>query len=589
MSYPDPPQQPRWQQPQQPGQGFPQQPGPGQPHFAPPQQPGPQQPGGQYPGGQYPGGQYTGPQQPGQQYPGAGGQPPQGPGAPMGPGGPGDPGQPPYGGQYSGGQVPPSGGGRKWLIPAAAGVALVLMGGTLWAAVSLVDFSGPQPESVLPGNSVAFGKVDLDVDGSQVLDLMQFVEKLPDEITEETGELDEDTSGPFAEVFAETYELDQSEVEAWIGQKAGIASWPATDPEAEFDEGMALAVALAVEDPAAAEAQFETLRDTDDVYFEMVDDFVVFTESEAEINEYNDQMSAHGDLASNDVYSGDLGNVPSGSIALAWADLGELSRMSGFEEELGSEFGATGADSVEGRMTASVRVDGDYLEARTDVFGFEVENEDLTWLADAPGASLEAVGGLPADTVMAFGGSGLDEALRTAWEEDNIPMLNDSDRSEMESFFNSVGAPLPDGFTSLLGTSTAFGLTSFDPDDYNWEPSFEYRAVDGDESAINGFLDESFNDPYSSGPAPSVSSDGDTVVVSHGQGGSGRLGEDEVFQQTMQEMDDAVLAGYFDLRQALSRNDVDSPEQWGAVGLGLSVAEGGQRVVVELRWAPSGG
>lgn len=573
MSYPDPPQQPQWQQPQQPGQGFPQHQGPGQPHFAPPQQPG-----GQFPG---------------QQYPGAGGQPPQGPGAPMGPGGPGGtggPGQPPYGGQYSGGQVPPSRGGRRWLIPAAAGVALVVMGGTLWAAVSLVSFGGPQPESVLPGNSVAFGKVDLDIDGSQVIDLLRFVDQLPDEITEETGELEEDTSGAFAEVFAEAFDADQAEVEEWIGQKVGVAVWPAADPEAEVEEGMAVAVALSVEDTNAAAAQFDEIRDTEDVHYELVDDFVVFTDGEAGISEYNDQMSAHGDLEGDDTYSSDLGSVPGGSIALAWSDLGALSEMSGFDEEFASEFGATGSGSVEGRMTASVRVDGDYLEARMDVFGFELENEDLTWLADAPGASLDAMGGLPGDTVMAFGGSGLDESLRTAWEEDNLPFLNASDRGEMESFFNSVGAPLPDGFTSLLGTSTAFGLTDFDPNSYGSEPSFEYRAVGGDESAISGLLDEALNDPYSSAPMPSVSADGDAVVVTHGQGGSsGQLGEDAVFQQTMRDMDDAVMAGYFDLRQVLSQSEVDSPDQWGAVGMGLSVVEDGQRAVVELRWAPSGG
>jgi hypothetical protein len=567
MSYPDPPQQPQWQQPYQPGQGFAQHQGPGQPHFAPPPQTGPPPPGGQYPG---------------QQYPGAGGQPPQGPGAPMGPGGPG---QPPYGGQHSGGQVPPPNGRRAWLIPAAAGAALVVMGGTLWAAVSLVGFGGPQPESVLPGNSVAFGKVDLDIDGSQVMDLLRFVGKLPDEVTEETGEVEEDTSG----VFAEAFEVGQGEVEEWIGQKAGIAAWPATNPEAEVESGLALALALSVEDPGAAEATFERLRESDDVHYEMVDDFVVFTEGAAGISEYNDQMSAHGDLEASGPYSGDLGNVPNGSIALAWMDFGAFSELTGFDEEFGSEFGATGTGSVEGRITASVRVDGDYLEARMDVFGFGVEDDDLTWLADAPGTGLDAMGGLPSGTVMAFGGSGLDESLRTAWEDDSLPFLNASARGEAESFFNSVGAPLPDGFTSLLGGSTAFGLTSFDPDDYNWEPSFEYRAVGGDERALSGFVDEVFNDPYSSVPVPSVSADGDAVVVAHGQGGSGTLGEDQVFQQTMQEMDDAVLAGYFDLRQVLSPDDVDSPDQWGAVGLGVSVVEGGQRTVVELRWAPSGG
>ncbi|WP_369801057.1 hypothetical protein [Nocardiopsis sp. SBT366] len=584
MSYPDPQQQPQWQPPQQPGQGFPQQQGPGQPHFAP-HQPAPQPPGGQYPGQQFPG----------QQYPGAGGPPQQGPGAPMGPGGPGapmgpgGPGQPPYGGQYSGGQVPPSGGnGRKWLIPAAAGVAVVVMGGTLWAAVSLVDFGGPQPESVLPGNSVAFGKVDLDIDGSQVMDLISFSQKLPAEVTEETGEVEEDTTGVFAGAFAETFEVEESEVEEWIGQKAGVAAWPASDPEAAVEDDMALVLALSVTDAGAAEGTLGGLREDGDLDYTMVDDFVVIAEDEVQISEYNDQMSAHGDLEGNDTYTGDLGDVPSGSIALAWMDLGAFSELTGMDQELAAEFG-TGLDSaVEGRMTASVRVDGDYLEARMDVFGFEVEDEALTWLADAPGASMEAMGGLPSGTVAAFAGSGMDQSLSTAWENDDLPFLNEGDRTEMESFFNSVGAPLPDGFTSLLGGSTAFGLTSFDPDGFS-DPSFQYHAVGGDQQAIEGFLDEAFGGPYSTAQQPEVSMDGDTVVVTHGRAGSGQLADDAVFQQTMQEMDDAVMAGFFDLRELLVGGEVKAPGEWGAVGVGVSVVEEGQRAVVELRWAPSGG
>ncbi|MGW5879215.1 hypothetical protein ACWFMI_21975 [Nocardiopsis terrae] len=569
MSYPDPQQQPQWQPPQQPGQpgqGFPPQQGPGQPHFAPP--PGP-----------------------GAQYPGPGGPHPHNPGAPMGPGGPAGPmgpGQPPYGGQYSGGQVPPSGGGggRRWLIPAAAAAALVVMGGTLWAAASLVDFGGPQPESVLPGNSVAFAKLDLDIDGSQVMDLLQFSSKLPDEVTEETGEVEEDTSGVFAELFADTFDVEQDAVEEWIGQKGGVAVWPASDPEAGTSDGMAFMMALAVEDPEAAEAQFSEISGSEDLYYELADDFMVFTDSEAGLDEYRDQMSAHGDLEGNDTYSGDLQGVPNGSIALGWVDFGAFSEATGLDEEFAAEFG-TGAQSLEGRATASMRVDGDYLEARMDVFGLEVENENLAWLADAPGASVDAMGGLSEDSVVAFGGSGLDEALSTAWE-DGLPFVGQSEISEAESFFNSVGAPLPDGFTSLLGTSTALGLGDFDPDGFT-EPSFEYRAVDGDQSAVEGLVDEIANDPYSSSPVPDVGTDGDTVVVTYGDGGSSaRLGDDEVFQQTMQDLDDAVMAGYFDLRQALSRDEVEAPDQWGAVGMGLSVVDGGERAVVELRWAPSG-
>ena len=559
MSYPDPSQQPQWQPPQQPGQAFPPAQGP---HQGFPQ-----------------------------------GPPPQGPGqaGPPFPGGPQGPGQPPYGGPYQGAPVPPGGGGggrRKWLIPAAAVTAVVVMAGTVWATVSLVNFGGPQPESVLPGNSVAFAKADLDIDGSQAMDLLSFVDKLPAEVREEMGDMDEDdTSAPFAEAFADSYDLDRSEVEEWIGKKVGAAAWITDEPEFDSYDGAVYGIALAVNDARAAEEQFSELSRSHDVEYTMVDDFVVFTDLTGGIEDYNDQMSANGDLESDDTYSGDLNGVPGGSIALAWADLGALGRISTIERDLAAEFGTTG--SLQGRMTASFRVTGDYLEARMDVFGFELEGADVDWLAEGSGKSLDAIGALPANSTVAMGGSGLDQMLSTAWENDELPLLDEQDRQEMEADMNSIGAPLPEGFTSLLGGSTAVGLSDFDMGGMGAygstsDPTVVFRAVGGDADALSSFVDEVVADPYASGPTPTVSEDGDAVVVSSGNPGSGVLADDEVFQQTMAGMDDAVMAAYVDMRQAVTTDDVRSPEQWGALGLGLSVAEGGERAVVELRWAPSG-
>ncbi len=585
MSYPDPPQQPQWQPPQQPGQAYPPPQGPGgggpqHPGFAAPQGPGP------YAGGP---GAPMGPGGPGAPMG------PGGPGAPMGPGGPGapmGPGQPPYGGHFQGAPVPPPEGGgrrRKWLIPTAAGVAVVLMGGTVWAAMSLADFKGPQPESVLPGNSAAFAKVDLDINGSQAVDLLRFVDKLPDEISDEIGEFDEDdTESPFAELFSDTYDLDQASVEEWIGQKAGVAAWNTDDQNAGDSDGMAFAIALGVEDTGAADAQFNELRESHDVHHRLVDDFVVFTDSEAALADYDEQMSINGDLESDETFKGDVDTTPKGSIALAWADLGAMPDSADLGNELAPELGADA--SVSGRMTASFRVDNDYLEARMDVLGLEVEGADTDWLAVGSGGSLEAMGGLPGDSVMAFGGSGLDEMLSLAWENDEFPGLDADERREMESDMASVGAPLPEGFTSLVGTSSAFGVADLDMNSLvgsygSSEPSFIFRAVGADEDVWNELLGD-VSSPYST--APTVGSDGDAVTLSNGSIGGGTLAEDQVFQQTMAGMDDAVIAGFVDLRQ-LTSGQVSAPDQWGAVGMGMTVADGGEHIMVELRWAPSGG
>src|SRR5690606_6215215 len=171
MSYPDQPNQPpQWGQ-QPPGQPT----GPGHPPLGQPQPVGqpPAAPSGQ------PMGQPAGPPM---------GPPPGQPmGQPMGPGGPGfpPPGQPVYGGP---GGPPP----RKkpvWMIPLSIVLAVALVGGGVWASVALVNnlFGGPQPESVLPGSSLAFAKVDLKPSGGQWASYAQFYERLPDTVKDDLG------------------------------------------------------------------------------------------------------------------------------------------------------------------------------------------------------------------------------------------------------------------------------------------------------------------------------------------------------------------------------------------------------------------
>ena len=563
MSHPDPSQQPQWQHPQpgQPGQGFP-----------PPQAPVH--------------GQYAAPGAPG--------------GVPGGPGG-GFPGGPPPG-QYSGGYGPPPGGGggrNRWLIPAAAGVALVVMGGTVWATVSLVSFGGPQPESVLPGSSVAFGKIDLSIDGSQAMGLIRFVDQLPAEMTEEMDEPDGDMTELFAEGFVEFFpEARQADVEEWIGQRAGVAMWPSDDASAHFSEGSGLAVtlALAVEDERRAEEDLASLASSDDSFrYEMTNGFALLSTSDAALADREAQIGEHGSLEASDVYSGDVADVPAGSLAVGWTDFTRLMEVEGVAEDIQSEVAAETGE-VSGRATASVRIDGDYLEARADVFDFEVDSAGLAWLAESPGASVAAMESLPESTVMAVGASGLDTALTDAYESDEIPFLSGSgEMQEMEREFNAMGAPLPEGFTNLLGSSTAFGVTDMNLDSFfgssygsGEEVSFQYRAVGGDEGVLGDFVESVIaSDPYAT--PPGVSTDGDAVVLASGSSATGRLGDDPVFQQTMQEMDEAVVAGYFDMRQVLTEAEVQDPSQWGALGLAVSVTEEGQRSSLELRWTPSGG
>ncbi|MBE3000204.1 hypothetical protein IDM40_16065 [Nocardiopsis sp. HNM0947] len=515
----------------------------------------------------------------------------------MPPGGPGGPAGP-YG-HYSGGAVPPggNGGGRnRWLIPAAAATAVIVMAGAVWASVSLVNFAGNQPETVLPGNTAMFAKVDLSIDGNQAVELMQFIDQLPDEMAEELDADDGDMNELFADVFSDAFpEASKGSVQEWIGDGVGMGMWPSDDSSVGTEAGVGgagMAFALSVENERLAEEEFDAISsEYDDLHYEVTDGFVLLTPDSASLGDLERQVDEHGTLDSADDFSSDMSDLPSGSLATAWGDLAAMEEAE-VTDEVRAEL-ATGPTEISGRVSAALHIDGSYLQVDSALTDWSVDGSDMTWLADAETGSVEAIGQLPENTVMAFGATGLDSALTEAYDDGELDFLTDNrDFQQMERDLNSVGAHLPEGFGALLGSSTVFGLTGQDSDGFfeetGGEASFMYRAEGGDAQVVEDFVNDLMVGPY--GQPPAVSDEDGTVVVQEGSSSTGALADDAVFEQTMQEMDEAVVAGFFDLRQVLAQdNSVQDADQWGAVGFAVTPGEDGNRLSGELRWSPSGG
>lgn len=395
----------------------------------------------------------------------------------------------------------------------------------------------------------------------------------------------------FADSFVEVFpDASKSSVEEWIGERVGMSMWPTDNETASEGTGVAFAIALAVDNERLAEEEFSALSTEEEMDYEVIDDFVLISASGDMLHDLEDQTDEHGTLDDADLFEADMEEVPSGSLASSWVDLSGLTDVEDVAREIEAEIGTESVD-LGGRMTASVRVDGDYLEVRSDLVEFELDGENLAWLDNATGESIEAVGELPESTIAAVGGSGMDEALSTAHENGDLDfILNDYGFQQMETELQSIGAPLPEGFSSLLGSTTAYGITSMDSNDFfdsQGEHSFEYRADGADEDVLSSFVEESATDPFAQ--QPGVTAEGDAVVVTRGSTSTEPLADDSVFQQTMEGMEDSILAGYFDLRQMLEQGgDTANPDEWGALGFGIHVTEEGDRVSGELRWSPSG-
>lgn len=503
------------------------------------------------------------------------GQPPQwGPQPAYGypPQGPPPPPQAAYGG-------PPSGGRRRvWLIPVSVGLALALMATTVWASTSLVNrwFGGPQPETVLPGSSLVFAKVDLKPTGGQWASYAQFYEKLPDSIRDELGGEDEDfAKGLVEEEF--DYLDYETDVEPWLGQRFGVALWEDGDGEPAF------VIAIATENESrAAETMARVQSEEDDVHFAVEDGFVLLTDEQATLDDLSAQVDRHGTLDKNKDFADDVGRIGAG-VATLWLDAGALARSplsssGGFGDIPESE-------DLAGRFAAVLRVESGYLEFRADSYGVSVDGVAL-FADDVPEGGITALDDLPDNSVIAVGGDRLDGVAQSLWEANQDSIESAPDYTDFDRGLREMGVTLPRDFHKLLGTRTAIGFTDFEVLDFfgSNDVSYEIRLDGADHGLWTDYADMLSPDVYSRGPA--VNSDGDTTVISMGTAGTGRLGDDPVFRQTMDGLAGSHLGFYMDLRYVAEESGDAWPEQWGGLGGAVKFRENGGSSTV-LRWVPS--
>ncbi|MBX9387029.1 DUF3352 domain-containing protein [Streptomonospora nanhaiensis] len=508
---------------------------------------------------------------------------------------------PPAGPGYAPAPGPPRRAGRVWLVPVAAGLGVVLMATTVWAANTVVRdaFVGPDPATVLPGSAMVFAELNLQPNGGQLADYARFAQRLPDtvrdEIDPEADPAQEVVDGMIESLGVDmTYEAD---FEPWLGRRFGVALWrPANENAAVDGTGPAVAIALACEDAAAAEAALTELASQTELHYEVRDDFALLTPTPETLADLDHQVDTSGTLADNTTYTGDMDAIGGDPVASAWTDLGALatamaetesSPYGGYDEFGYPEEPAVPLDAYEnvsGRMAMGVTIRSGYVELRGDAF--EVSADGISMADyDIPDPGLDHMGNLPDDTVFAMGGTGLDSLVAQGYED--AP----DDFAEFESAMSDLGLTMPEGMTSLLGTRTALGFTDLggSVDDFfggtSSAPSFQYRAEGADSAALEEAVTQLWSGSYDA--PPGVNDDGSAVVVTSGSTGTGRLGEDPLYQQAMEGTEDAHMGVYVDLEPLMAEAGEHAPEQWGVLGGSVGFTQ--ESMSMRARWAPNGG
>ncbi|MDS1272133.1 hypothetical protein RIF23_17730 [Lipingzhangella sp. LS1_29] len=534
----------------------------------------------------------------------------------------------------------------------AAGLGVVLLASTVWASVTVADtvFRSPQPADVLPASTAAFGKVDLQPSATQISDYLEFADRLPESMREEV--LDDEDAEVLDPYFSEFDYLDyEQDVQPWVGQQFGTGVWVLEDTALSQEHGVGLANVVAVDDEAAAVRTLDEIEANEsEFHYGFRGDFAVMTTAPELLEDYDEQVESSGVLADDERFARDIDRIGDTALATGWADLSAVQTllddllfgMGGMpgsdpfdEDPFGGDpfdedpFGGDPFDEdpfdedpfdedpfdedpfdgatwispadepydpyadLSGRVVMALHIQGDHLEFRSDLVDFVVEGISSADLAEAP-QGVTSLGELPAGSVAAVGGSGLDELASTFWE-DNPELFQDGPgSSSLGGWTDHYGVNLPEDFTRMLGSEIAVGITdfgdqapqgSYTPYDEE-DPTFQIRATDADAELLEEILTAETR-----GQPPQVSPEGDTTVVENGDTGGGQLRDAAMFDVVTPHLDEAIGAAYLDL-VSLTEGDpsVEDSTDMGAMGAVLthSAEENTDTTTLEVRWAPSG-
>ncbi|WP_157250196.1 DUF3352 domain-containing protein [Nonomuraea typhae] len=468
----------RWNQEQQPAENPPTMPTPGQPY--PPQQPYQQQP--QYGQQQHYGQDAYGQQQPygqqaayGQQPPSHGqpayGQSQQPYGQPGQAGQYGQPGQPygqqpQYGGppqQGSGGWQqegpenfgpadPPArqGGSKKgWIIAGVAALAVLLFGGGTVFALSALGGGGTQPHEVLPANSIAYIRLDLDPAANQKVALFQLARKFT--LTKDSFQGEDPRQALFESIKKDDKDLAKldfaKDVDPWLGSRIGVGVLP---PAGESKEP-GFAVAVQVKDQEQARAGIPKLLGDSKYGLAFRDDYAIIAQDQGLADGY---AKGEGSLADNGDFGGDLDAVGEQGVLSFWTHFGKIAELA--ENELGPEQAKALEQVKNARFAGALRFDAAYAELAGIVRGAEG-----IVTTDPQAASIST---LPAGTAGALSFSGLGEIVTKKWAEIEQSMASTPGGAEMKQFVEQAktqfGLTLPDDLATLLGKNLTVAVDS---------------------------------------------------------------------------------------------------------------------------------
>ena len=428
---------------------------------------------------------------------------------------------------------------------ALVGGLVAIVGGTAvagggWLAFSKLNGGGPQPESVLPADTIAFVKVDMNPSGAQKVAAVRFALRFP----EAKGKVTE--SSDLRQVAFEKLQEDgefkdldyATDVAPWLGDRFGVGLLPGASTK---DKPIAVMV-LAVTDEEKANASLPQLTAESKTACGVRDGFAICSEDKTTVTVLT-EADQSGSLADSRSFAADMEALGEDGVVAAWVDLQQVGSLA---EEARLATGLLGTPVPDaprgGRLAVALRFAGPHLE-----LAGRVADMPLSWPQTRGGGT--GVTDLPSGTLAAFG-------LDSAGEQVASSLTSREELSkDLEAAGAELGVKLPEDLKTALGdrATVAYGGMDGDVVKVALRTGGDPAAVGRMVTAMNkgGAMSEPDLHQSTAGGDPLVATtEGYARQVA---GGSG-LGEQQSFRDAVPGAKDARAVLYLDIASLLKEH-----------------------------------
>jgi Protein of unknown function (DUF3352) len=469
---------------------------------------------------------------------------------------------------------------RRGVVSAVLAAALLLAGGAGYAAWSALSGGGPQPEQVLPADTLAFAKIDLDPSAGQKIALFRLLQRFPKAAGLSPSDKD------FGEwVLRRLSEqggagsLDFTrDIEPWLGKRVAFAAVPSAGVG-----GVATLVVLAETDQQKAAAAMGKLRDREggNLGFAFMNGFVVVSPGSRTAAQDAVDAAARSPLSANPQFVSDVDSLHSDQVVTAWVDAGRAGAL--LRQSLATLAGAgpAGVSSLlgpawQGRMVLGVHAGDGMLELQGKSFGATAQP------TIPPITGLDAA---PPDAFAVLAVAGANRRVADTWRQlAALPQYH-----ALLAQARALGIALPGDLETLVGSQLVVSLGGH----LGAAPSILAASTSSDPAAAKAVLDRMLRAAGPNAPQPATSIRGRTLYVGSSPAvvaaaGHGTLASSDLFSRAVADPSSAQALVFVDLDQVWSalrgsQTTVADQEVEQIAAVGLSASSSGTTSSVTLR------